>query len=323
MNAHESQARVGRLSTADLPEPDRLQAAHDMYVRTIFKHELTPLGDEPFRFAATLYRLPRLGVGSVSLTPCQTRHPMESGSHEEVLFNLTLRGGRRVEQRGRELTLGAGEAVLATIDPAVTTMQASQFLSFRLRRAELSLLTANLDACLLRPIRPSVALRLLPTYLGALDETADASAETSELVVEHIYDLIALALGATGDAAEQAATRGVRAARLRGIQADILDHLGDEGLSIGAVAARQGISARYVSMLLDSAGTGFSRFVLEHRLAQAHRMLTMARYREQTISAVAYACGFGDLSYFNRAFRRAFGTTPSEIRAAARHSGID
>jgi AraC-like DNA-binding protein len=311
------------LSTAELPERDRLQMAHDMYVRTIFRHELTPLGDEPFRFAATLYRLPRLGVGSVSLTPCQTRHPMESGPHEEVLFNLTRRGGRHVAQRGRELTLGAGEAVLATIDPAVTTMQASQFLSFRLRRAELALLTADLDTCLLRPIRPSVALRLLPTYLGALDEAAGSSVETAELVVEHIYDLVALSLGATADAAEQAAARGVRAARLRGIKADILAHLADEGLSIGAVAARQGISPRYVSMLLDSAGTGFSRFVLEHRLARAHRMLTMARHREQTISAVAFASGFGDLSYFNRAFRRAFGATPSQIRAATRETGID
>jgi AraC-like DNA-binding protein len=38
----------------------------------------------------------------------------------------------------------------------------------------------------------------------------------------------------------------------------------------------------------------------------------------RSISAIAYAAGFGDLSYFNRAFRRRFGATPSDIRAVRR-----
>jgi len=29
---------------------------------------------------------------------------------------------------------------------------------------------------------------------------------------------------------------------------------------------------------------------------------------------IAYDVGFGDLSYFNRSFRRRFGRTPSEVR---------
>jgi hypothetical protein len=36
-------------------------------------------------------------------------------------------------------------------------------------------------------------------------------------------------------------------------------------------------------------------------------LLTMARHREQTISAMAYLCSFGDLSCFDRALRRVFG----------------
>ena len=292
--------------------------AHDMYVRTIFKHELKPMGDQPFRFAARLYSLPGLGVGSVNVTPCRTWHPTESGREEEVLFNLTLRGGRHVTQRGRELTLAAGDAVLATIDPAMTTMRVSHFLSFRLRRSELGPLTADLDACLLRPIRSNFALRLLPGYVSALEEATQASADSRELVVAHIYDLIAMTLGVGRDAAELTAERGVRAARLFAIKNDVLANLGDESLSISAVAVRQGISPRYVAMLFDGIGTSFSSFVLEQRLARARRMLTAARYRGRTISAIAYACGFGDLSYFHKAFRRAFGATPSDVRAAKR-----
>jgi AraC-like DNA-binding protein len=36
-----------------------------------------------------------------------------------------------------------------------------------------------------------------------------------------------------------------------------------------------------------------------------------------SISSVAYDVGFGDLSYFNRALRRRYGATPSEIRQSA------
>ncbi|MGA2057754.1 MAG: AraC family transcriptional regulator [Bradyrhizobium sp.] len=32
------------------------------------------------------------------------------------------------------------------------------------------------------------------------------------------------------------------------------------------------------------------------------------------VADIAQSCGFGDLSYFNRAFRRRYGMTPSDTR---------
>jgi AraC-like DNA-binding protein len=51
-----------------------------------------------------------------------------------------------------------------------------------------------------------------------------------------------------------------------------------------------------------------------------HRVLCDTHHVERPISAIALACGFGDLSYFNRVFRRHYGATPSDIREAARRS---
>ena len=42
----------------------------------------------------------------------------------------------------------------------------------------------------------------------------------------------------------------------------------------------------------------------------------LARVSERRISDIAFDCGFNDLSYFNRAFRKRFGATPSELRDA-------
>jgi AraC-like DNA-binding protein len=47
-------------------------------------------------------------------------------------------------------------------------------------------------------------------------------------------------------------------------------------------------------------------------------MLTDPRRAGDKISAVAYDCGFGDVSYFNRVFRRRYDQAPSDVRAQSR-----
>jgi AraC-like DNA-binding protein len=49
----------------------------------------------------------------------------------------------------------------------------------------------------------------------------------------------------------------------------------------------------------------------ELRLRKAAELLV---HRDGRISDVAFACGFNDLSYFNRCFRRRFGLTPTAAR---------
>ena len=59
-----------------------------------------------------------------------------------------------------------------------------------------------------------------------------------------------------------------------------------------------------------------SEFVLAERLARAYRILSNPRFADRSITAVAFEVGFGDLSYFNRTFRRRFGCAPSRLRGA-------
>jgi AraC-like DNA-binding protein len=106
----------------------------------------------------------------------------------------------------------------------------------------------------------------------------------------------------------------------RSIKTEILNSLKRHDLSLAGLAARHGVTPRYVQMLFESEGTTLSRFLLDQRLARAHRMLSDPRLAERTISAIAYEAGFGDLSHFNRAFRRRYGETPSDVRAGSRTS---
>ena len=161
-------------------------------------------------------------------------------------------------------------------------------------------------------------MRLLVNYSGVLqDEDTLATLEVRSLVATHLHDLVALAIGATRDAAEVAGGRGVRAARLRAVKAYIVENLTDRDLSINTAAARHGVTPRYVSRLFESDATTFTEFVLVQRLKRAHRMLIAPAFSDRTVSSIALEAGFGDISYFNSAFRRQYGETPSDVRAKA------
>jgi AraC-like DNA-binding protein len=124
------------------------------------------------------------------------------------------------------------------------------------------------------------------------------------------------------DAAHVAKARGFRTARLNAVKSAILVNLASPGLSIEQVASGLRMSPRYIQMLFHDEETTFSEFVVGQRLAQAWRVLADQRFDDRSITSVAFDCGFGDLSYFNRTFRKRFGCTPSEVRLRCARSGV-
>lgn len=114
-----------------------------------------------------------------------------------------------------------------------------------------------------------------------------------------------------------------RSSRMDAIKAYILAKIDDPNLCLADIAAHQGISSSYVRKLFAAEGAKFSAYVLEIRLEKVSRMLADPDLRLHSISAVALMCGFNDVSYFNRAFRKRYGCTPSDLRSGrqAPHSG--
>jgi AraC-like DNA-binding protein len=83
---------------------------------------------------------------------------------------------------------------------------------------------------------------------------------------------------------------------------------------VHTIAARQNVSPRYVQRLFDECGSTFTEYVMEQRLERAHRLLSDPRLRDHTMTAIAFASGFNDLSHFQRRFRRRYGAPPSDLR---------
>ena len=167
-------------------------------------------------------------------------------------------------------------------------------------------------------LHDSEALTLLVTYARAIaDALPFATPELQRLAVTHMHDLIAATIGATRDGRAIAEGRGIAAARLRSVMADISANLGDADLTVADVARRHRVTPRYIHKLFENEGLTFSSFVLGQRLARAHRILSDPRFADRNISSVAFDVGFGDLSYFNRTFRRRYAATPTDIKQSS------
>jgi AraC-like DNA-binding protein len=162
--------------------------------------------------------------------------------------------------------------------------------------------------------RNSEAQRFLESYLGILSHPLTTPG-LRYVVLNHIHELIAVALGDADDATAKANRLSVPKERLKAIKADILENLSSPELTETTVALRQRVTSRYIRKLLRAEGTTFSKFVLSQRLMHAHHMLSDPLCAGMKISDIALEAGFSDLSYFDRTFHRRFHGTPSEVRA--------
>lgn len=316
----QSSPSLMRFSTADLPVRERATILREVFGRGVCNMEITPLTDTP-EVEAVLRMLPGLTVtwGRNSPHRFETTRDLNRGSDEVVLgmFARPL----RVRHRGQEIDLNGGAALMMSAEQIATAECASAFrhTTLRFQRRALSSLISNPEDVLMRPIPGDrEALRLLRSYLAVLRNNAMPwTAGTERAVVTHIHDLVALAFGPAGDVAEVARGRGLQAARLNAIKRHILENLARQDLSVTQIAAAQRVTPRYVQMLFEAEGTTFSAFVLGERLACVFRILNDPRYSDRSIGVIVLDAGFGDLSYFNRVFRRAYGETPSDVRNRA------
>ena len=297
-------------------------AVQSLHERGVTWVSFKPIPDLACGIDFTLRKLSDLGLLSGAVQGLRHEHARrDSGDgDDDFSFHMNLSGLSFVSGARGEMTLGDGDAMLLNYSVSRTISRPGLVVHrvVRLPRAALSPLVRNIDdAVLCRIPRGTGMLSLLKNYVDAVfDDPALALPEMRQLIIAQLCDLIAVTLGATRDATAVAGGRGIRAARLRAIKSDIEAHLTYSDLSPGVVARRQEVSDSYIRKLFEGEGTSFSQFVLGRRLVRAQRMLTDRRWADRSIAWIAFETGFGDLSYFNRTFKRFYGNTPSEVRGA-------
>lgn len=309
-----------QFSTEELPPRERAAFWCEVFGRRCAHIEIVPRSAAPLQHRGVALSLPGIkAIWSQASTPaCWRRTPqlIRDGNDDFALL-VTVSGAMRRSQLGCDVDVGRNAAVaILQTEPAELEFKSLTHIGVMVPRAALAPYVRDLEDASTRLVPAGTeAIRLLRSYLTLIRDDANIDDPTlCQLVVTHVYDLIAMAIGATREGKEIALGRGVRIARLKAIKKD-LDM--DPQLTLAAIAERHGLHPRYVQRLFESDGTSFTAYTLAQRLQRVHRMLWDQRYASWKISDIALEAGFGDLSHFYRCFRRRYGASPSEIRAEA------
>src|SRR5215813_11170585 len=278
-----------RFTTDELPLGERAMAVRKLRERGLLP--LEPLADHVVHVRIAKRFLPGVGILSGTLAGLRQEAAAQTqGVSDDLFFAVNLTGRSIVVQRQQEIMLGDGYAVLlscANGNFSVARPEPARFVGLRVPRRYLAPLVAGLDDRTMVQIPAGAQpFKLLTSYLAALGDLQDiASPSTARIVAGHVHDLMALSIGPTLDAA--AAVQGsVRAARLRAIKSDIVENIEHGMLTVAAVAARHGVTPRYIHKLFECEGTTFTRFILELRLDRAHRLLRDERLLARTITSI-------------------------------------
>ncbi|WP_292394406.1 hypothetical protein [Mesorhizobium sp.] len=199
-----------RLMTDALPEWDRVEVMREVYGRTVLKFDLDPLG--PTHVDMRVRALPGLGIATGTSSEFRVHHSTPLIDSDDIILLAALDGASVMRHRGREEAVGNGQALMMSGEEVGLNMiqpGGMRFVNMSFSLKQLLPLIGDPASALMQPLTTgSGAMRLLLDYVQSIQDAGDVlTPEAWHLATAHIFDLAALAMGATRDAAEIARGR--------------------------------------------------------------------------------------------------------------------
>jgi AraC-like DNA-binding protein len=276
--------------------------------------DIKPLTGAPFRAAIDLVDLGPLSVVSFDMSGCvmaRTGRHLADG-YEGLALSVATETELVASQSGQEFVVRPGEAILMDARWAsdLAAREATVFLGFRISRQWFNRFSLGLPNSA-RLLAANPALEMLTAYALRVTAIGGGVANTvfAPMFESHISELLAAAVIAGGAAApsDEAALTDIR---YRCISQELRIRASSPDLTLRSFSAAIGMPERSIQSTLTRHGTSFSDLLRNYRLAMA---LDALRRGKGSVTSIAFATGFQDISTFNRAFRTAFGMRPSDV----------
>lgn len=221
-----------------------------------------------------------------------------------------LEGRSRLEQDGNRVQLARGDITLVDANRPcdMTYEEDSRQLSLILPRQvlERGLRFSGIDCARRIPASSPVAV-LANTLILETTRQNGLGMQESEATLDALVSLLRPALAgaeAEGDSHEKLFRKAL---------AFIDEHIGAEELCPELIAREVGVSVRGLYRMFAKKGLVVAQYIKNRRLDFCAESLRNAA-GEQKLSALGYAWGFSDSSYFSTAFKSRFGVSPGEYR---------
>jgi AraC family transcriptional regulator, positive regulator of tynA and feaB len=276
-----------------------------------------PQGIQPATFTGSAHTEKFCGLDAIDISGNayrveRTGRDVRLDGIDSYFATLQLDGQSTLGHNDQIINLAAGDIVLYdNAHPAtwVSEGRRGRWFSFALPRQQLiSHLGFEPEGGLYAHGARLPARLLLRLVLDAVDERESAPASAEPYMQLAIYDLLGALF--TANAAPSVSAHSDKL--FRRACSVIKDGLANPDLRLSDVAAKVGISLRYLHKLFTQRGSTCSEFIYSLRLDHAARLIcrrdTLRSGRP--LSEIAYACGFLDYTHFARKFRYRFGHPP-------------
>lgn len=299
------------------------------YWRDVLCEAFTALDSRPHERSdegsvVTLHELAEVNAADLASFPqlvVRGRDEIRRRADEYFFANLQIEGDCRVEQDGRRMlaTPGSFYLVDTTRPYALGFERTFRTISFRFPHHQLMpLMGVDPRRVTATGVDASSALGAfaIQNMTGALRCAPQASPAAARVLADTVARLVGASVALDPATLPGASRAVVRDAFHASIVRHVLDRSAVPGLSVARVAAHFRVSVRYVHEVFAAQPASFAQTVLEQRLQRAAQLLGMDS--AISVGEVADRAGFGDASYFARAFRRRFGCAPRDWRQRGR-----
>ena len=321
----------GRVGTASVPtagetsektsfsSDDSFEEWHEVTCRNYSRSEFKRDAGEPFSANIVLRTYGALGLtdgwsdgGAASLTRSPAHLRTDSRDHF-TLFYVTA-GAIGIEQEGRQVLGKPGDFFVYDQARPIGLEFKSVYRAWMIGipRPMLESRVVNTRSYTARAIGNTSNMgRLVGSIIGQMDMFgADTQPGILDRIGNSTLDLVATALAA--EAGGTIPGSGMEHRLLGAAVAFLRANLDDATLDLETIARRLHTSPRSLNRAFASEGTTPMRWLWQQRLEACNRAISEGRVKNITEAAFSY--GFSDTSHFSRAFRKAFGRSPSSLR---------
>ena len=307
------------VTTDSIPTRERAEFWADLVSRHVTPMQIEPAGKLALHGEIEARFIGDLGVAQVSgvgVRALHTRaHIARARGHVHAAC-VHLEGEARISRRGEAIALRRGDIFVTD-----SRHEFALDLERPWRHLLITLPTCWLDGRVARPellpgavLRDHPLARLWASHLAAgFSLAGELSSTAARLFARHSVDLLAQLMDES-HRDHVTPSDAWRAAMLLRACEMIALKFGDPDLTPDQIAREIGVSSRTLARVFAANDETIMRRVFDERVRQAARLLAAPESAHRSVTEIAFACGFNDVSHFGRMFAGKMGMTPSQWR---------
>lgn len=254
-------------------------------------------------------------VSAPALRATRSKAHIRHAPYDHWNVVVGLRSETRMAVGSDQLVVPAGQPLVVSLGTEVISERdADDRIQLYLPRDQFADLAPTLDrAC--GVVADTAAARLLADYIIALERRLpDLEPHGVPRLGAAIGTMVAACMQPSADLGH-AAQQQISFARMERVRRITRANLRSPHLNTAFLCREVGVSRSQLYRLLEPHG-GVAHWIQHQRLLESHALLSDVSCTE-TIAAIAQEFCFEDASAFSRVFRRKFGASPRDVRAAA------